>query len=93
MKKTKVQFLVHELPPTETGEVNTNKDLFAFFPDENYNYNLYGNDSKVCYAHFGQHSSCHIAYAKESRPATEEEYSDLKKELESIGYELEIMEG
>ena len=39
----------------------------------------------------GQHSSAHPEYAEESRPATPEEYAPLKAELESLGYNLEVL--
>ena len=80
---TKVQFLVNETDPK-------NPDLFAYFPEENYD-----NDGKfkTAYSHVGQHSSASPEYAKESRPATPEEYADLKAELESIGYNLEVING
>lgn len=75
--KTQVVFLINE---------RTN-DLFAFFPNEDYNdFSL----TKVCYSHVGQHSGCVLDYAKESKEATKEEYNDLKEELESIGYNLEL---
>jgi hypothetical protein len=45
----------------------------------------------ACYAHVGQHSSCSWNYASMSTPATEAEYAPLKKELESIGYEVNII--
>lgn len=67
-----------------------NKDTYAFFPNELY---TIGNDDlKTSYSHIGQHSSCHIDYAKESRLATVEEYTPLKEELESIGYVLNIID-
>jgi hypothetical protein len=49
--KTKVKFLYHE---------NT-EDLMAYFPEERYN-----EDEKLftCYAHIGQHSACHVDYAR-----------------------------
>ena len=75
---TKIVFLFNE----RTDE------SFAYFPEENYN-NL-SKTTKVCYSHVGQHSACCIAYAKESRLATKEEYKELKDELESIGYNLEL---
>lgn len=77
-KPTKVKFLVHE---DENGE----KDLFAYFPDENHDA---AGKYKVSYSHVGQHSSTHPDYAKESRAATPEEYASLKKELEGLGYNL-----
>jgi hypothetical protein len=76
--KTQVVFLINE----------TNNDLFAFFPKEEYL--SHPSDLKTSYVHIGQHSACSIEYAKESRLATKEEYKDLKEELESIGYNLEL---
>lgn len=64
-------------------------DLFAFFPQ--LNHGRFNDGFKVCYAHLGQHSSCHIDYLKECRLATKKEYSDLANELKSIGYELKIL--
>ena len=76
---TKVQFLVNEKDPG-------NPDLFAYFPEEDDHGNY-----KMAYSHVGQHTSASPEYAKESRPATPEEYADLKAELESIGYNLEVL--
>jgi hypothetical protein len=65
-------------------------EVFAYFPQLNYNKRKYGNSVKTCYAHVGQHSLCHKDYAKNSEPANESEYLTLKQELESIGYDLKI---
>lgn len=78
---TKVQFLVNEKDPK-------NPDVFAYFPDENYDEK---GTYKTGYSHIGQHSAVHPQYAAESRPATPEEYADLKAELESVGYNLAIV--
>ena len=50
------------------------------------------------YAHIGQHTEIHEDFLNLSEvgnhkieTATEEEYRELKTELESIGYELEIL--
>lgn len=75
--KTKVQFLFN---------VRMN-ELFAYFPEEDYN----NEGLKMCYVHVGQHCGCHPDYAKESREATKNEYKDLKIELENLGYILEIV--
>jgi hypothetical protein len=80
--KTKVKFLVNE----REGEP---VDLFAYFPNEQWT-NI-SPFTKTCYSHIGQHSACSPEYANESREATPEEYADLKAELESIGYDLQIM--
>ncbi len=46
----------------------------------------------LCYAHCDQHSGAdYNGVVYNSRPATEEEYKDLKKELENIGYNLKIV--
>ena len=78
---TKVAFLINEKDPE-------NADLFAYFPEEDYN-----QQYKSGYSHVGQHSGVHPQYAAESRPATPEEYQDLKVELEGIGYNLEVLNG
>lgn len=78
--KTLVRFLYNE----------KSEDLFAYFPQHFYNKRLYGRTMKTCYSHVGQHSGCHIDYIKESRPATPDEYADLKRELEGQGYELRV---
>ena len=44
------------------------------------------------YQHVGQHSSGKYTHClKTSRPAAESEYNDLKKELESLGYNLKVV--
>ena len=80
---TKVMFLVNETDPE-------NHDVFAYFPEEKHDVN---GEYNVGYSHVGQHSAVHPAYAAESRPATPEEYQDLKAELEGVGYNLEVIEG
>lgn len=80
--KTKVVFLIE---PTEDGK----EAIFAFFPKMYYNKELY-KTTFTCYAHIGQHSACHIDYIKECKEATPEQYADLKAELQSIGYNLQI---
>jgi len=86
---TQVKFLIDKPADefTHKDEIET-LGVFAFFPNEKYN-----SESGLCtsYAHIGQHSACHIDYANECEAATKEQYEALKKELESIGYELEIL--
>lgn len=64
------------------------EQIFAYFPKE-----TFGTDYKVknSYAHIGQHSACHVDYAKECKEANFNQYQDLKRELESIGYNLNIL--
>lgn len=75
---TNVLFLI------EKPEGNLPCNVFAFFPDD--------QDSTAdknifsCYAHIGQHSGCHIDYAKECKEANFNQYNDLLEELLQIGY-------
>ena len=77
-----VKFLVNDSDPK-------NNDVFAYFPELNYDSS---GKYKTAYSHIGQHSACHPEYARESRLAKPEEYMELKKELEDIGYKLNIQE-
>lgn len=57
--------------------------VFALFPHDVVNNQGHVNS----YQHIGQHSSADYTHCiKTSKKATESEYNDLKKELESIGY-------
>lgn len=79
---TKVVFLMDK--PDEEPPY----DVYAFFPEEMYTNN--SHSTFMSYAHLGQHSACNIQYAKACKLATPEQYNDLKRELEGIGYNLEI---
>ena len=79
---TKVRFLIHK----------KNHELIAYFPNEKYSREGDGDNRKTCYAHIGRHSACSPGYARECREATETEYQDLKNELQSLGYNLEVIE-
>lgn len=61
-------------------------EVCAFLPDSDVNY---GNI--LCYAHIGQHSEASLEYYRLGRLATPQEYTDLKTELESIGYKIRVM--
>jgi hypothetical protein len=63
-----------------------NNQVTAVFP-----YVTDGSLDVVCYAHVGQHSSVEWNYVPMSKPATKAEYAPLKKELESIGYEVKTV--
>jgi len=82
--KTKVLFLLEDKEDNE---------VFALFPAEHYYHKKHPDYNNVftCHAHIGQHSSCHTDYQKECSPATPEQYKDLFNELESIGYNLEVL--
>lgn len=76
---TNVRFLVNE---KDCG------DVFAYFQEENQD----GSGRfKTCYSHIGQHSNCTDAYVTASRNATIEEYKSLAQEMESIGYNIHIL--
>ncbi len=72
-----------------TDEEGT-EQVFTFFPEMYYNKELY-ETTFTMYAHIGQHGACHIDYIEKCRPATKEEYSNLFNELESLGYNLQIV--
>ena len=46
----------------------------------------------MSYQHIGQHGACDPRFASFTQPASPEEYADLYKELQAIGYEdIEIV--
>lgn len=61
-------------------------EVIAIFPYDVCN-SSYGVTS---YVHIGQHGACDLSITKELKTATKDEYSDLKKELENIGYKLRV---
>lgn len=82
-KKTQVLFLI------EKSDDQTSNQVFAFFPNDKYSTT---NDGLFwCYSQIDQHSSCHIEHANHCKEATPEQYADLKSELESIDYDLEVV--
>lgn len=62
--------------------------ILALFP-----YEISHSNYVVCYEHVGQHGSADYNHciSRLTTPATESEYKDLKKELESIGYNLNVV--
>lgn len=64
------------------------KSIEAFFP-----YDIQDMKGNILsYAHLGQHSTaCYDYLLFNTIPAKEDESVDLKKELESIGYNLKII--
>ena len=63
-------------------------DVIALFPEMLGNYHPYTCGS---YRHFGHRGSTSVNIIQCTKPAKQEEYAGLKKELELIGYELEIV--
>lgn len=62
-------------------------ELCAYFPAEPWD--IFGNYI-ACYAHIGQHGASSLDWLQKGRPATENEYAGLKKELEGFGYNLRV---
>ena len=61
-------------------------DIIALFPEIEHRWPFCSS-----YQHMGQHSGAdYKGLIQITKPATPEEYSDLKTELESIGYTLKI---
>ena len=99
IEKTNVEFYVATYDPTEESE--TFGEVIAVFDEKYYSKaNIgYGGLTKedventfVGYVHLGQHTAVSNSFlAEKCRKATEEEYKDLKTELESIGYNLNII--
>ena len=63
-------------------------DILALFPYEINKFNGFVNS----YMHLGQHSEADYSGCIQiTKPATKEEYQDLFEELESIGYNLNVI--
>lgn len=69
-------------------------DVFALFPEIPGTYDPY---TCLSYMHVGQHGSTSVDVVDRTKPASPEEYADLKAELENYGsdpderYDLEIV--
>lgn len=62
--------------------------VFALLPHEAYNH----QGSVSSYEHVGQHGKADYNHCiRKSRPATTEESEGLKQEMESIGYDLNVI--
>jgi hypothetical protein len=86
-EKTKTRVIFKMTPEEFTGSgVNLhNSECIAFLLD------MPANFGRVeSYMHVGQHSEASLDYMLNCKRATPEQYSDLKKELESIGYDLKV---
>lgn len=69
------------------GEYAEENEILAYFPLENFD----NKGNKTCYASIGQHSACSPDYVKDLPLATKKEYTELKNELESLGYNLKVV--
>ncbi len=65
-------------------------DVIALFPKLLEGQDIHGNQFILSYMHIGQHGSAIDDLIDDLSPATADEYSNLKAELSSIGYELEV---
>ena len=75
---------------TRVKFVNLEGSVLALFPDEIYNRELFGKTQIMSYMHNGQHGpALYGLMRRKSLP--KEKYLPLKKELESIGYALEVL--
>ncbi len=92
--KLKTQVIFYRVFETE----HCNEHILAFFPKEHY-YNKYHpergkSDMFMSYAHIGQHGPCSKEYILDRglcEPCEyEEQFKDLKAELESLGYNLTV---
>ena len=78
---TRVNF---RMTPKRAGE----PEIIAFFPDAPARFGRI-----LSYMHIGQHEEAAFDYFLECTPATPKQYEELKKELESLGYNLNIYKG
>lgn len=79
MEKTKVVFRNVKYPDGA-------REILALFPEQ-----PEGRRLVSCYAQIGQHGTADYQHIiRISKPAAPEEYGPLKKELESLGYNLEV---
>lgn len=66
-------------------------DIIALFP-YSYFYILGIGDTCESYMHVGQHSDANYSFVLAiTKPAKESEYNALLRELESIGYNLQVI--
>jgi hypothetical protein len=68
----------------------TDGDVIALFPKLLTGQDNQGNQFIMSYMHIGQHGGASDDLIDDLSPATADEYSNLKAELTSIGYELEV---
>lgn len=76
---------------TRVKFVNLEGSVLALFPDEIYNRELFGKTQIMSYMRIGQHGAAARSFMRR-KSLPKEKYLPLKKELESIGYVLEIIE-
>jgi hypothetical protein len=68
--------------------IEPNGEVMAAFPEIPY---AHTGDGRACYSHVGQHSGYDPDYLSGCFKASPAKYAELKAELESIGYVLEVL--
>lgn len=66
-------------------EPEQNQTVIAFIIDAPVNFGNIGS-----YQHIGQHSEASIDYFHKCKPAAPAQYEGVKKEMESLGYNISI---
>lgn len=66
------------------------KEIVAFLVDDQWQDGK-GNTLVTCYSRIGQHSGASPDYMNALKEANKHQYSKLLKELNEIGYELNIL--
>ena len=61
-------------------------EVIAVFP-----YEIFSITDVMSYVHMGQHIGCAWYINTFTKPASEEQYKDLLKELQAIGYDVNII--
>lgn len=90
-RKRKEDYMKKDKHKTKVKFVNLEGKVLALFPNELYSPDLYGKTLIVSYMHIGQHGSASSKFMRR-KSVSAEKYSSLKKELESLGYNLEVIE-
>jgi hypothetical protein len=76
-------------------EKDSENEVWAFFPTEIHATVPLLNGTKEiiykAYSPLGQHTSCNMMYATACKDATPEQFEPIKKELEAMGYSLDIL--
>jgi len=68
---------------TPDAQFITERECIAFLPD------IPSNEGNIMsYMHVGQHSEASVGFYHDCTPATDEQFANLREELESIGYRL-----
>jgi len=84
-EKEKTRVIFKMTPKEKFSTYTLEPECIAFLLDVGANYGRV-----MSYMHVGQHGEADIGYIRSCKLATPEQYADLKKELESMDYDLSI---